>query len=78
MPFARWPRRSSIGHCRTEQVGSIVAFLRTLTGTYRGAPVTAAPVTAVVPAAATDLSLSPNSRLSPLLGHPHIPNPTSP
>ncbi|HXU57886.1 MAG TPA: cytochrome c peroxidase, partial [Verrucomicrobiae bacterium] len=42
-----------------EQVGSIVAFLRTLTGTYRGAPVTAAPVTAVVPAAATDLSLTP-------------------
>ena len=37
-----------------EQVGSIVAFLRTLTGSYRGAPVTAA-----VPAAATNLSLAP-------------------
>jgi cytochrome c peroxidase len=37
-----------------EQVGSIVAFLRTLTGTYRGAP-----VTATVPSAATSLSLTP-------------------
>jgi cytochrome c peroxidase len=42
-----------------EQVDSIVTFLRTLTGTYRGAPVTAVPVTAVVPAAATDFSLTP-------------------
>jgi cytochrome c peroxidase len=37
-----------------EQIGSIVAFLRTLTGSYRGAPVTAA-----VPAAARNLSVAP-------------------
>ena len=37
-----------------DQVGSIVAFLRTLTGTYRGSPVSAA-----VPAAATKLGAAP-------------------
>jgi cytochrome c peroxidase len=47
-----------------EQVGSIVAFLRTLTGTYRGAPVTAAPVSAapvstMEPGAATRPSPTP-------------------
>jgi cytochrome c peroxidase len=56
----------------TEQVGSIVAFLRTLTGTYRGTPVTAAPVTAMEPAAATGLGPSP------IPAPPSSATPTSP
>jgi cytochrome c peroxidase len=66
-----------------EQVGSIVAFLRTLTGTYRGAPVTAAPVTAAPvtaaePAAATRLGLTPVPAPPPSSAIPTSPILTSP
>ncbi|HEY2112355.1 MAG TPA: cytochrome c peroxidase, partial [Dongiaceae bacterium] len=61
-----------------EQVGSIVAFLRTLTGTYRGAPVTAAPVTAAEPAAATRLGLTPVPAPPPSSAIPTSPILTSP
>jgi cytochrome c peroxidase len=56
-----------------EQVGSVVAFLRTLTGTYRGAPVTAATPTDVTHLSLTPIPASPPS--SPTLTSPI---PTSP
>ncbi len=60
-----------------EQVGSIVAFLRTLTGSYRGMP-----VTATAPAGATNLSLTPiptpassATLTSPILTSPILTSP---